>query len=223
MHTVDLPEVAFPSPGVYEMEAAAFLECAVTLASVEFVQVIKVVSDTPRTGLSVVDRESVEKRCAEAVPVVGRLAREFVQWRSPVGLAGTGTARWIEQWAERLRLSVTRRRHFARLIERALALHEAHARELDETAAPTSARAHLDALLEELDGDSQGPRVRRDARRLLCELKEWVDRVAIEGAPAGRHSDSVGSPAPGRAAESVDEDAGSPPGEIEAERRESRS
>lgn len=181
LQTVDLPEQSFDEPGAYEMEAAAFLESALPLTSMEFVQAIKVVSDTPRTGLSVIDREAVQARCAAAVPVLGRLVQEFAQWRVLETEIDGPTADWRDRWADRLRLSVSQRLQFARLVERAFALAAAA---VDGEAQPMFGR--LERLLERLDGDAERRRTRADGRRTLRELSRWVDDLAVGASAASR-------------------------------------
>ena len=180
VHTVDLPEVVFGEPGAYEMEAAAFVQSALPQASTEFVQVVKVVSDTPRTGLSVIDRKAVEKVSVAAVPLLGRLVQEFVQWRAISVSLDAEAAAWSEQWTERLRLSVSQRRQFARLVQRAVALTESL-----EAGSSGTVLERLEATLSRLEGDRGERRVRADGKRVLSQFTRWVDELAI-----GRHEAS---------------------------------
>lgn len=64
VRTVDQPEREYADEGVYEMEAAGFFATAGRFASSEFVQAVKVVSDTPSSGVDQLDRSKIAE-CAE--------------------------------------------------------------------------------------------------------------------------------------------------------------
>ena len=182
IHTVDVPETTFDEAGVYEMEAAAFLECALPLSTSELVHVIKVVSDTPRTGLAVVDRGAVAALCTAAVPTVTRLAQEIGGWM-PRSIVDDSSTR-CEVWSDRLRLTVAQRRQFVRLVERVVALTPDGAEPLERVA----------EFLAQCEGEPNARRVRADGRRALKQMERWVDELALEAGGSGAAQKMSASP-----------------------------
>ena len=57
--TVDKPELVYPENAVYEMEAAGFWASAIECTSLEFVQVLKIVSDNKKQSIDTVTKQLV--------------------------------------------------------------------------------------------------------------------------------------------------------------------
>ena len=57
--TVDKPELVYPENVVYEMEAAGFWASAIEYTSLEFVQVLKIVSDNKKQSIDTVTKQLV--------------------------------------------------------------------------------------------------------------------------------------------------------------------
>lgn len=57
--TVDKPELVYPENAVYEMEAAGFWASAIEYTSLEFVQVLKIVSDNKKQSIDTVTKQLV--------------------------------------------------------------------------------------------------------------------------------------------------------------------
>lgn len=174
VRTVDVPETAFEAVGAYEMEAAAFMEAALLHTSSELVHVVKIVSDTARSGLAVVDRESVQSACAAAVPLVTRLLDEVSGWTHRSDDVGAVTD-FTQSWSERLRFSVAQRHQFARLVERAVAVGIGGL----EGESFEATLVDLEVLLRRLDGDADQPRVRVHGRRVMQQFAAWVDEASL--------------------------------------------
>ncbi|MBS1269837.1 MAG: Futalosine hydrolase [Gammaproteobacteria bacterium] len=68
--TVDVPEVAYPKPYVYDMEASAFCATALRYATSELVQVYKVISDNRVTGVTTINKHMVRDLIAQHAPVI---------------------------------------------------------------------------------------------------------------------------------------------------------
>ncbi len=75
VYTVDKPEKEFTNPGVYDMEASAFIEQAMKLSTAEFVHTIKVVSDTPEEGFHQLKKEDLQDFIQQAIPSTEEMIR----------------------------------------------------------------------------------------------------------------------------------------------------
>ncbi|MEM7699305.1 MAG: hypothetical protein AAF236_12985 [Verrucomicrobiota bacterium] len=74
VETVDEPTRDYPKDALVEMEAVGFWETALRWTTVEWIQVIKVVSDTPGTPWSEATPKLGSRFCSEVVPQVAAFA-----------------------------------------------------------------------------------------------------------------------------------------------------
>ncbi len=73
VETVDRPELDYPRPHAYDMEASAFLEIGQKMQHAELVQVLKVVSDRSREDIASLDRQGVSRRIESLLPQIESL------------------------------------------------------------------------------------------------------------------------------------------------------
>ncbi len=114
--SIDRPSDVYPKDGtLLEMEAAGFYPTALRTASVELVQVIKVVSDDPAHEISEINKEVVRSLCDEALAMTEPWLEAFLD------LIGSESERLgdphrMEKWTERYRFSVTQTHQLRRLL-----------------------------------------------------------------------------------------------------------
>lgn len=68
--TVDQPELRYPQPVAYEMEASGFVAAAQRFQTAELVHCLKVVSDGPENDIKSLDRQRIRGLISSALPVV---------------------------------------------------------------------------------------------------------------------------------------------------------
>ncbi len=164
--TVDRVERAYADAGLYDMEAAAFVEAARRLVSAELVQVLKVVSDTPEAPIGRLTAARIEELVEGRVDDVAEVVRSLTD------LAQSGPPPLPESWTREAlagrHFSVTQRRQLRRLLERVRAA----------------------GLEPALGGDSAAT-----ASRLLAALEAQFDGAALVLEPrdgAAHRSDAGG-------------------------------
>jgi hypothetical protein len=153
--TVDVPELAFPEPVAYEMEACGFYDTACRFASSEVVQCLKIVSDGPGTPPQDLTVAKVDQLVGQNLPAVERLVegcRELSAELRRLDAESPDFARCLERWY----FTVTEKRQLAKLLRRR--------RTLDPEAA---------LPLEDLGAETRGSDVNR-------RLGGWLDALAVE-------------------------------------------
>ena len=78
VRTVDTPLEDYPPEGVVEMEAAGFCGAAMRFSSVELVQAVKVVSDTPEDSLKGITKARVHQWIGDQLESIELVANELL-------------------------------------------------------------------------------------------------------------------------------------------------
>ncbi len=113
--TVDQATESYPVRGLVEMEASGFYQTALRVSTIEFCQVVKVVSDDPEHPVQGIDKRMVSDLCGASFPGLESwlaglrtLLKEEVERRAdPPGFS---------DWVETVRFSETERFQLRRLL-----------------------------------------------------------------------------------------------------------
>lgn len=149
--TVDRPETAYPTPALYDMEGAGFVDMACRCSSAELVQLFKVVSDNRASSCRGLGARNVESLVAAHVEEVARvahtlnnLASRLAQHRVPVAQVRA----FLDRWA----FTVTQRHRLERLLRRWSVLRPMSTPDPADFRYSRSSREVLKALEKEIDG-----------------------------------------------------------------------
>ncbi len=165
VRTVDRPELAYQEEGVFEMEAAGFIETALRFSSAEFVQVMKVVSDTPTKGIVTLDAALIAKCSGEGVAVLNAVAQHLADLHEALPRAASANfVRWVEASIADLRLTVAQSHQWRGQLTRLVALGGDDCGNGGEAFARTE--------LEKLEIT--------DRRTAVATLESAIDRLAVK-------------------------------------------
>lgn len=122
IETVDQPELEYPEPYTYDMEASAFVEIAQKVVAAELVQVLKVISDRSREDIAGLSRAVVGERMESLLPQIEALRRATAPLITALAAAEEDPPLWEEllagrhfTWSDRLELRRLLRRKEALL------------------------------------------------------------------------------------------------------------
>lgn len=152
--TVDVPEEEYCQNAAFDMEGSAFWSIATKFSPIEFVQLLKVVSDNPEHGIKTLNKDKIEKFMDGLVVELQLLIAELQKIAAQHNCALSMPAAY-EKIAQRFNFTVTQTNQLRRACQRF------RAAELEQ---------ELD-IFSTLKFQS--------AKKLLAELNLQLDRIAI--------------------------------------------
>ena len=154
IRTVDVPLQEYPPDAVVEMEAAGFCGAAMRFSSVELVQAIKVISDTPQDSLEGITKERVQRWIGNQLESIELVANELLELSDEVASL-VFNPKYFDEVASRVHFTVAQSHQLTKLLRRW------------EILSPES--APLEFLAK-----------KATAKEVLAELKSWLGSTPIE-------------------------------------------
>lgn len=152
--TVDVPEQGYSHDAAFDMEGSAFWSIATKFSPIEFVQLLKVISDNPEHGIKTLSKDRIENFMGELAVELLLLVTELQKLASQHNCAVSLPAAY-EEIAHRFSFTVTQSSQLRRACQRFRA-------------------AALEQELEEMSTLKF-----QSAKQLLAELNARLERFAI--------------------------------------------
>ena len=151
LQTVDQPQLDYPAAIAYDMEASGFYQAASSLTQSDLIQVLKLISDSPRQDASQIDKTLIAKLYDDNIGVIMALVAWLLETSGAERELRQPPAGYLALRAQ-LDLSVTQGHQLRRLSERCRALGlEAELDRLAEQKTTDARRVlqHLHGILAE--------------------------------------------------------------------------
>ena len=152
--TSDVPEEEYSLDAAFDMEGSAFWSVATKFSPIEFVQLLKVVSDNPNHGIKTLDKEKIENYMEALAVQLQLLAAEMQKLASQHNWAHSLPEAY-EKIAERFSFTVTQSRQLRRACQKFRA-------------------AELEQQLEEISTLKL-----QTAKQILAEMNARLERSAV--------------------------------------------
>ncbi len=153
--TVDRPETGYAEAALYDMEGSGFCAAATRYATLELVQLVKVVSDNAKHPIATIDPKRAGKLVGEAVDVVARVVDALGSLAADVTAWNAEPPLW-DAFIDRWHFTVSQRVQLRRLLQRWLLL-QPDVTPLDAVRTSRNAREVLGGLQRRLE--TQHPRL----------------------------------------------------------------